>query len=212
MRVGEYEPVRIPRSAHLEHDWVIGRIAPDFELLDVWALPVEGGPDDFDDVVEVLTSVQPGDSGSRVTRFLFAVRYRLGNLFGWDRDANTLPIPGCEETTLRDRLPEELRGSAEERVLVDPDHPEAGGFVPVYRTDREWAAELSNHTVHGVLQLGWVEQSPGRYRAQMGVYVKPRGWLGPAYLELIAPFRHRFVYPALERQVERRWAARAGRG
>jgi len=203
--------MRLPRSAHEQHDWVMGQIAPDFDLLDVWALPVEGGPDDFGDAVEVLTSMQPAGSGSRLSAFLFAVRFRLGEIFGWDRDTNTLPIPGCDETSLRDRLPAELRGSAGDEVLMDPDHPAAGGFVPIYRTDREWAAELSNHTVHGVLQLGWVEHEPGRYRAQMGVYVKPRGWLGPIYLELISPFRHWIVYPALARQVERAWESRRPR-
>ena len=203
--------VRLPRSAHEQHDWVMGRIAPDFRLLDAWAVPAEGGPDDFDEVVGVLTALDPGGSGSRISRFLFAVRYRLGVLFGWDEDTNTLPIPGCPETSLRDRLPEELRGTVDPDPLVDPAHPEVGGFVPVYRTDREWAAELSNHTVHGVLHLGWVEHAPGRFRAQMGVYVKPRGWLGPAYLELISPFRHRIVYPALMREIERRWTTRPRR-
>src|SRR5688500_12360812 len=82
---GGAEPVRLPPSAHEGHDWVIGRIAPDFDLLDVWALPVEGGLEDFDEAVEVLTAMEPGRSGSRVSRFLFAVRYRLGDLLGWDR-------------------------------------------------------------------------------------------------------------------------------
>jgi hypothetical protein len=48
----------------------------------------------------------------------------------------------------------------------------------------------------------------GRFQGQMGVYVKPRGRLGAAYMELIAPFRHRVVYPALMRQIERAWIAR----
>jgi hypothetical protein len=211
VRVGDDDEMRLPRSAHEKHDWVMAEIAPDFDLLDAWELPVEGALEDFGDVVGVLTSWEPGRSDSWVSRFLFAVRFRLGSVFGWDRDTNTLPIPGCSETTLRDRLPEDLRGTVDGRPIVDPDHPDAGGFVPIYRTDREWAAELSNHTVHGVLQLGWVEHEPGRYRAQMGVYVKPRGWFGPAYLELISPFRHWIVYPALMRQIERRWEARTPR-
>jgi len=199
---------RLTPDAHEKHGWVMGDIAPDFDLLDVWALPVEGRLEDFDEVVEMFTSWEPGRSDSRVSRFLFAVRYRLGAVLGWDRDTNTLPIPGREETSLRARLPAELQGSAGDDLLVDSSHPEAGGFLPIYHTEREWAAELSNHTVHGVLQLGWVEHEAGRWRAQMGVYVKPRGWFGPAYLELIAPFRHWIVYPALMRQIERRWAKR----
>ena len=37
----------------------------------------------------------------------------------------------------------------------------------------------------------------------MAVLVKPRGSLGEAYMALIKPFRHRIVYPALLRQIER---------
>jgi hypothetical protein len=85
----------------------------------------------------------------------------------------------------------------------------AGGFVPLYRTDDEWAAEISNETVHGVLHLGLVDQGEGRCRVQMGVYVKARGWFGEIYMKLIEPFRYRIVYPALMRQIERAWNARA---
>ena len=45
----------------------------------------------------------------------------------------------------------------------------------------------------------------------MAVYVKPRGRLGRAYMALIKPFRHAIVYPALMRQIDRAWSARAGR-
>ena len=34
--------MRLPNSAHEARPWVIGEIAPDFRLLDVWALPVQG--------------------------------------------------------------------------------------------------------------------------------------------------------------------------
>ena len=52
-------------------------------------------------------------------------------------------------------------------------------FVPLYRTDDEFAAEISNQTVHGVMHLAWVPtgRAPG-HEAQMAVYVKPRGRFG----------------------------------
>jgi hypothetical protein len=59
------------------------------------------------------------------------------------------------------------------------------------------------------LQLAWVGQEDGRFRGEMGVYVKPRGTLGEAYLMFIEPFRHFIDYPALMRQIERAWAARS---
>ena len=115
-----------------------------------------------------------------------------------------LAIPQNTETTLSARLPADLRNTAEGPHL----HPRDFAFTPLYRTDTEWAAELSNRTVHAVMHLAWVERQDGRYQGQMGVYVKPRGRLGAAYMALIAPFRHRVVYPALMRQIERAWDAR----
>ncbi len=63
---------------------------------------------------------------------------------------------------------------------------------------------LANRTVHGVLHPGWVEDG-AQHRGQMAVLVKPNGRLGRLYLAAIAPFRHLVVYPALLRDVERRW-------
>ena len=110
-----------------------------------------------------------------------------------------LPIPGTGETSLAERLPEDLRGSAAE--LDFGSLP----FTPLYRTDFEAAAEISNQTVHGVAHFAWAEQGEGRYQGQMAVYVKPRGRFGQGYMALIKPFRYLIVYPALMRQFERTW-------
>jgi hypothetical protein len=200
--------VRLPNSAQEAHPWLIAQIAPDFTLLDVWALPVRGGPDDLDSALELLASFDPANVECSASRALFRLRFRLGAWFGWDDAAKKRPIPGCTETTLSARLPNPLRGSAKSRVVSDAMQRAAGGFRPLYRTNDEWAAEISNATVHGVLHLAWVEQSGGQYRAQMSVYVKPRGRLGEIYLMLIEPFRHLIVYPALMRQIGRAWDAR----
>ena len=191
---------------HEAHPWVIAQIAPDFTLLDVWALPAEGGPDDFPALVDVLASLDPAES-SAASRFLFAARRRLGDWFGWDDDA-ALPIPGATETTLRDRLPAELRDSATGPGAGDGLRRAGAAFTPVYRTVDEWAAEIANDTVHGVLHVTWVEQGNGRYRGRLAVYVKPRGRHGEIYLKLISPFRHLVVYPALTRQIGRAWSQR----
>jgi len=58
------------------------------------------------------------------------------------------------------------------------------------------------------MQLAWVRGREGVYHGQMGVYVKPRGRFGSAYMALIGPFRHFIVYPALMRQIGRAWEAR----
>ena len=194
--------MRLPNAEHAAHPWVIAQIAPDFELIDAWALPAQGGRDGFGALLEVMAGLDGANAESALTRALFRVRHQLGAWFGWDDAARRLPVPGCTETTLSQRLPADLRGSATGLDLGP------AGFTPLYRTGNEWAGELSNGTVHAVLHLAWVEQGEGRHRGQMGVYVKPRGKLGAMYMALIRPFRHLIVYPALMRQIGRAWQAR----
>jgi Protein of unknown function (DUF2867) len=194
--------MRLSNSEHESHAWRIGEVAPDFRLEDAWALPAQGGAEDFATLLEVIASLDPANAESRATRALFAVRYRVGGWLGWDDAPRPLAIPNDAETTLSARLPEDLRNTTAGLELRSSD------FTPLYRTDFEWAAEISNQTVHAVMHLAWVEQGGGLYQGQMGVYVKPRGRLGAAYMAAIAPFRHRVVYPALMREIERAWNAR----
>ena len=205
--------MRLPNAAHESHPWRIRDIAPDFTLEDVWALPVHGDTEDFETLLELMISLDPANAESLPSRVLWRVRDRLGRWFGLGRisaaidhsrddAAGRLPIPGTNETSLIDRLPDDLRNTG-----ADPDFGWAP-FTPLYRTDAEFAAELSNRTVHSVMHLAWVGQSEGRYQGQMAVYVKPRGRLGKAYMALIKPFRYWVVYPALMRQIERAWKRR----
>jgi hypothetical protein len=194
--------MRLPNSAHESQPWRICEVAPDFRLEDVWALPAQGGADDFARLLEVMASLDPANGESFATRALFSVRYRVGGWLGWDDRDDARPVPENTETTLSARLPHDLRNTA-----TGPDLS-SYGFLPLYRTDREWAAELSNRTVHAVMHLAWVDRGGGLFQGQMGVYVKPRGRLGAGYMAVIAPFRHRIVYPALMRQIERAWNAR----
>ena len=208
--------MRLPNAAHESRPWRIREIVPDFTLEDVWALPVHGGAEDFQTLLENVASFDPANADSLPARFLWRLRDRLGSWFGLGRisvpvdsarddAAGKLPIPGTNETSLADRLPDELRGTA-----ADLDFGSLP-FVPLYRTDVEFAGEVSNQTVHGVIHLTWVEQGEDRYQGRMAVYVKPRGALGKGYMALIKPFRYWVVYPALMRQVEREWKAHAPR-
>jgi hypothetical protein len=195
--------VRLSNSEHESHGWRICEVAPDFRLEDVWALPAQGGAGDFPALVEVMGSLDPARAESRAMRALFSIRWRVGKWLGWDSTPQPLAIPHDTQTSLSARLPEDLRNTA---TAVSR---RSSSFTPLYRTDVEWAAELSNRTVHAVMQLAWVEKGEGRYQGRMGVYVKPRGRFGEVYMAAIAPFRHRVVYPALMRQIERAWNARA---
>jgi Protein of unknown function (DUF2867) len=190
--------MRLPDSAHTSKPWRIHGLTPDFELEDVWALPTPGGPGDFPKLVEGMAAMDPEKSSSRAARSLFALRWKLGELFGWDDPGDGI---GSRVLTLRDRLPADLRDNS--RI------PEFGTlpFSPLYMTDDEFAAEIANRTMHGVLHLGWVENEGGGYRGQMAVLVKRNGLFGWAYMAAIAPFRHVLVYPPMLREIGRRWRA-----
>lgn len=181
--------------------WAIAQIADDLKLLDTWTLPADGRREDFGKLVDLMAAFDPSDVDSVIVKVLFAVRERLGSLLGWDDANKRRAIPGCRESSLTERLPEHLRGTA----TPQGDASRGAGFTTLYRTEDEWAAEISNDTVHGVLHLAWVDEGAGRFRGQLRVYVKPRGALGRLYMLAIQPFRHLIVYPALLRQIERRW-------
>ena len=205
--------MRLPNAAHETLPWRIREIAPDFTVEDVWGLPAHGGAEDFQTLLELMVSLDPANGSSFLTRVLWSARDRLGSWFGLGRisvtidsgsddAAGKLPIPGTNETSLVDRLPDDLRNTA-----ADLDFGSTP-FAPLYRTDVEFAAELSNRTVHAVMHLAWVDQGEGGYQGQMAVYVKPRGQFGKAYMAFIKPFRYQVVYPALMRQIERAWNTR----
>jgi hypothetical protein len=193
--------VRVPDSAHLGHPWRIHAVAPDFVLEDVWALDTPGGPEDFPELVELVAAGDPAQGPSKLVGALFAIRWKLGELFGWDDPAVSVRE---RASTLRDRLPQDLRDGA-------PDNdPEALPFSSLYLLDDEYAAEIANRTMHGVMHLGWVPDGNGGHRGQLAVLVKPNGLFGRAYMAAIAPFRRLIVYPRMMREIGRLWRSPAG--
>jgi hypothetical protein len=193
--------MRLPDSAQTSRPWRIHEVTRDFRLEDVWALPTPGGPDDFPRLVRIAASFDPSRSSFGAVRALFAIRWKVGELLGWDGPDDGL---GSRVPTLRDRLPADLQETASRPEF------EALPFSPLYVTDDEMAAEIANRTVHGVMHMGWVGDGTGGYRGQMAVYVKPNGILGETYLAAIRPFRHLIVYPAMLRDIGRRWDADRG--
>lgn len=198
--------LRLPASAHTSQPWRIHDLAGDFRLEDVWALPTPGGKDDFGLLMRLLTS-RDGPlrtSSSRTVRVLWAARKALGRVFGWDGARAGRDSAG-EDTRgemLRDRLPADLAGARGDHDL------RMAPFTTLYLLHDEWAAELINRTMHGVIHVGWVRDGSGGYRGQLAVLVKPNGLLGAAYMVAIKPFRHLIVYPLALRQTERAWRRR----
>jgi Protein of unknown function (DUF2867) len=196
--------MRLPKTAHTSRPWRIHELAEDFELEDVWELPTPGGPDDLARFVQQFS--RPSRAPI-VLRALFALRWKLGQLFGWDK-----PGAGVGERvrSLRERLPADLlAGPRGPDLRAVPGREAADGppiFSSVYLTHDEWVAEIANKTVHSLLHIGWVPDDTGSgYHAQMAVLVKPNGLLGKAYMAAIKPFRYALVYPSLLRAIGRDW-------
>jgi Protein of unknown function (DUF2867) len=192
--------MRLPNTAHTSRPWRIHELTRDFQVEDVWALPTPGGPDDFPRLVEWLASSDDPAraSASPAVRALWTIRWKAGRLLGWDGPDAGL---GSRVPALRDRLPADLRAAP------SGPHFRALPFSPLYLLPDEWAAELANRTVHGVMHVGWVPDGTGGYRGQMAVLVKRNGLLGTGYMAMIRPFRRLIVYPLMAREAERSWLA-----
>jgi len=182
--------MRLPNTAHASRPWRVHGLTRDFRLYDVWALPTPGGPGDFPRLVRQMSSGDPSDGSSRAGRILWRIRWKVGGLLGWDSPNAGI---GSRVPTLRDRLPEDLRAA--------PSGPDFPHFCSSYLLGDEWAAEIANRTVHGIMHVGWVPDGNGGHRGQMAVLVKPNGLFGRAYMAAIAPFRHLIVYPPLMREI-----------
>jgi hypothetical protein len=196
--------MRLPKTAHTSRPWRIHEIANDFKLEDVWKLPTPGGPDDLARFVQQFTTPSKEPI---VLRAFFALRWKLGKLFGWDRPDSGL---GGHMRSVRERLPADLlAGPRGPDLRAVPGRAALEGppiFSSVYLTHDEWVAEIANKTVHSLLHIGWVsDDSHGGYHAQMAVLVKPNGRLGKAYMAAIKPFRYAFIYPSLLRAIGRQW-------
>jgi hypothetical protein len=192
--------VRLPNTAHTSQPWRIHELTRDFGLEDVWALQAPGGMDAFPRAVELIAAGDPSQSASHAVRTLFAIRWKVGELLGWDGPDTGL---GSRVPTLRDRLPADLLDAP------GPDF-DALPFTSLYLLENEFAAEIANRTMHGIMHIGLVPDGTGGYRGQMAVLVKPNGLLGSAYMAAIRPFRHLIVYPPMIREFERNWRVSAG--
>lgn len=211
-------------EAHRARPWRVHTLAPDFELLDLWELPVDADPahgETFAAFLRVFLttgaaswpvySLRPHSLGDVVhlarlagAAVLFGIREVLGRVFALDGDDGTRAIPGRNETRVRARLDDADR--ARDVGFLPPRY--AGAFETVYGFADEALFEIANKTIHALLHLSWVETAGGRRRVILAVYVKSRGAGSRFYLALIGPFRHAVVYPAWITHVVRTWQVR----
>src|SRR5436305_409752 len=128
------------------------RICMEYPVLAVWLRTTTPSSASIGTSYGARSAACAASARTRAARALWAIRLRLGALFGWDDVADG---PGSRAPTLRDRLPADLRDA--------PRGPDFGTlpFSSLYLLDDEWAAEIANRTMHGVMHLGWVPDDNG---------------------------------------------------
>nr|BFE80265.1 hypothetical protein GCM10020093_028660 [Planobispora longispora] len=114
----------------------------------MWSFRTPGaGPGDFPAMLAAMRAAGGLARQTGPSRFLFALRWKLGALLRWDAPSAGV---GARVASLRDRLPADLRDAPR-----GPDS-ESMPLKAVYELDMEAARELANKTVHTVMHLGWV--------------------------------------------------------
>ncbi len=185
---------RVPIAEHRGLPWRVHELAADFEVEDVWRFPVTLSTEHTLATFRELMNAGFSEMSSfNPARVLLAVRLGIGRLLGWDQAG------AGQGRLLWSRY-------AEAEGLVDADRPVPGAeFAEVYALPTEYLSEIENRTVQAALHLGRVPTGEGTSTVHLAVYVKPKGWLGRAYMALIGPFRRWIVYPAILRAAQRRW-------
>ncbi len=188
---------RIEPAEYLQLDLRAHQLLAGVPLHDVWRVDLPGGGPgrSLADLrpftrAERLTQVNP------VVRALFGLRLFLGRLFGWESQ----PAPDNVASLYRGRLtPADV-----ERSLERPGTPD-GPFTILYVFPDEAVSEIRNRTVHA-FSVQALRPHGGGYRLYWAIYVAPVGRITGAYMALIGPFRHWFVYPAVLRYLQRQWS------
>ncbi len=200
--------MRIDKKIHSSHPWKVNKIAEDFILWDVWDIPISADNSKTQNfqafyriAMETFGKIQKNKS---LANFLFALRNWLGKIFPLDKNINTLPVPGCLETSVRSRLKSKDLGKSKKGNAIKL-NSSGLEFRPVYLYKDESLHELSNDTVHALIHVGWIKKMDTAYNATLAIYVKPRGLYGKIYLKLIEPFRRYIVYPAMMKAIMARW-------
>lgn len=210
------ESQQINHKLHYSQPWKVHEIAPDFDLLDVWEYPISADISKGQDFFFFLKMMrQPSQQNINdftsakhlAATFLISLRMYLGEIFGLDKNMNTLPIPGCQEISIKDRLSvtEQKRSLDLPELKISDD--EINTWRIVYLYENEMLIELSIAPVHALMHLGWIQKSENLFTAQLAVYAKPRGKLGHLYMKLIMPFRRLIIYPSLMENVKNIWDA-----
>lgn len=190
---------KMDNSEHLKHSWLAHELLLDFEIEDVWELPIILNENHtIIEVQKVFTTAIDEISHSGIAGWLFQFRFFIGRIFNWDNEgapSNRLPIG-----SIRERY-----ASKHELKSDDFIAQRASQFATVYQFNNEVLAEIENDTVHAAVHYGKVPIGDHHHKVQMTVYVKPKGLLGKTYMQFIKPFRLLIVYPIMLKVIENHW-------
>lgn len=182
MRVSAAEFLRLPLRAHA--------LLQGVPLHDVSAIDLPGGGEGR--TIADIRALESIAAPNPLAKRLFAVRYFLGRIFGWDRrkiDVGESLVP---------RLSEADRNAS----VVTPGTFQ-GSFLVVYQFANEALGEILNATVHGYVCTALMRTESG-YRLYLAVYVQPVSWITRPYLLAIEPMRW-LLYPSMLRRIQRAW-------
>ena len=200
---------QIANSKHYENKWVLQRLASDFILEDVWELPIRFNKAENDSLYRYRkNAIEPMIKdlfNSTLSGSLFRFRGLLGDFFGIDNSVNRLPIPGCEEVSLAERMTAEDKLKHNPKWNIDIETDNYLSFRTIYCFEDETLNELSNSTEHSLMHWSWIHDKDDMYKVQMAVMVKHRNWVGNIYMKTIRPFRHWIVYPHVFKESMRLW-------
>lgn len=191
--------MKINKDLHLDQAWFADELLADFNIEDVWKLPIELRPHHtLNEVQEVFSNAIEKIGRTGISGKLFQLRFFLGRILKWDEQTATAHKP--LDNSIRKRF-------AEIQKLELEDAPElrAGEFTPVYKWENESLLEIENKTVHAAIHFGKIQIKKDNCTVQMAVYVKPKGLFGKVYMLIIKPFRLLLVYPAMLRALKIQW-------
>lgn len=193
-----YPRTKIDEHEHLIQPLRVHSLLSDFELEDVWRVPVNlTSTHSLQLFMDQFAKTNAKLVNRGMTGLLFRIRFFMGRLFKWDKKfLQDHLIPG----TIRYRYAQQ-----ENLAYDDLPHPGSGSFIPVYKLENEFLSEIENSTVQAALHFSRVPSGPDSWTIHMAVYVKPKGWFGKSYMRLITPFRLWIVYPALMNAARKNW-------
>lgn len=198
--------MRLRKADHLKHPWVVHGLLHDLRIEDVWKLPVEMHKDQtIEELNEVFAKAVEETANKGLAGWLFKFRFWLGRVFGWESEgAKPESLPAG---SIRARYAIQAGLTADDFKPGLPGH-----FIPVYSLGTESLSEIENATVFAAIHFSKAPLSNDKFTVHMTVYVKPKGWFGAFYMQLIKPFRLWVVYPAMLNMIGKKWKAHQREG